>query len=110
MKKTEEQIHGKKPVAPDERGEAAAQPDISENALVNESLRQMPRIMARGLLYVCLLTVVGAAVYSVFGRIDVVVTCRAVAWPEAHKVKVHSDRSGMIDRVYIAEGAQVEKG
>ncbi|MCE5243230.1 MAG: HlyD family efflux transporter periplasmic adaptor subunit, partial [Desulfobacteraceae bacterium] len=89
---------------------AAAQPDISENALVNESLRQMPRIMARGLLYVCLLTVVAAAAYAVFGRIDVVVTCRAVAWPEAHKVKVHSDRSGMIDRVYIAEGAQVEKG
>ena len=85
-------------------------PVISENALVTENLRQMPRIMARGLLYVCMLTVFAAAAYCVFSKIDIVVTCRAVAWPEAHKVKVLSDRSGMIDRVYVAEGGEVEKG
>ena len=96
--------------APNGEEAGNAGPAISENALVTESLQRMPSIMARGLLYVCLLTVVAAALFSVFSQIDIVVECRAVAWPEALKVKVLSDRSGMIERVFASEGAAVEKG
>lgn len=82
----------------------------SENYLVTEQLQRMPSIFSRGLLYLVLLLLVVALAYSVIGEIDMVVESKSVARPESHKIKVLSDRTGYIEKIFIAEGQLVEKG
>jgi hypothetical protein len=57
----------------------AAEVPSDENFLVTEHLQKMPSIFARGLFYLILLFLAVALVYSVKGKMDVVVVCPAVA-------------------------------
>lgn len=84
-------------------------PSPSDNYLVAEHLETMPRLFARGLLYVTFLLVVVGLAYSCLAKIDIVVKCRAVARPGLHKTKVVSDRNGYIAQVFVSEGQQVER-
>jgi len=86
-----------------------AQPGPSENYLVVEHLETMPSMFARGLFYVTFLLVVVGLAYSFLAKIDVVVTCRAVARPGLHKTKVLADRNGYITQVFISEGQRIER-
>lgn len=82
----------------------------SENYLVLEHLRKMPNIFARGLVYLVLLLLITAFVFSIVCRIDVIVECQAVVRPSSHKTKIFCDSSGYIDQVYITEGQKVQAG
>ncbi len=79
----------------------------SENFLVLEHLRKMPSIFARGLLYVILLIISASLAFSLLCRIDIVVECPSVARPTSHKTKIHSDRDGYVEGIFIKEGEPV---
>ncbi|MBW2092477.1 MAG: HlyD family efflux transporter periplasmic adaptor subunit [Deltaproteobacteria bacterium] len=81
----------------------------SENFLVVENLRRMPSLFSRGLLYIVLLLLVTALLYSTLSKIDIVVECMAVARPTSHKIKLISDRNGYIEKIFITEGQEVKK-
>ena len=81
----------------------------SENALVAEHLRKMPPVFARGLVYLIVAAIAAAFVYSFFGTLDIVVECPAVARPVTGEIRVLSDRTGYLERVFIAEGQEVAK-
>jgi multidrug efflux pump subunit AcrA (membrane-fusion protein) len=82
----------------------------SENYLVVEHLQRMPSIFARGLVYITILLVLVGLLYSYLAKIDVVISCQAVARPASHKIRVLSDRDGYLAQVRVSEGQQVEKG
>ncbi len=82
----------------------------SENFLVTEHLQRMPSLFSRGLLYLIILIILVAFVYTVVSRIDIVVESRSVVRPLSHKINVLSDRDGYIEKIFISEGQTVEKG
>ena len=68
----------------EERAQAPSQDDSpSRNFLVVEQLQRMPSLFSRGLLYLLVVLLIAAVVYSVAARMDVIVSCRAVARPDA---------------------------
>jgi multidrug efflux pump subunit AcrA (membrane-fusion protein) len=81
----------------------------SENYMVIENLQRMPNIFSRGLIYLVVLILLSGLTYSLLAEIDVVVECRAVAIPDSQQIRVISDRSGTIERIFITEGQAVEK-
>jgi len=81
----------------------------SENFLVAEQLKKMPNIFARGMVYIILLMIFAALIYSLLGRIDIVVENRAVAMPETHIINISSSLSGYISKIYVSEGQSVKK-
>jgi len=81
----------------------------SENFLVTEHLQRIPNIFSRGLIYLILLILTTILIYSIFGKLDTVVECRAVARPASHKIRILSDRSGYIEQIFISEGQTVRK-
>ncbi len=89
---------------------AAPEPEVSGNYLVVEELQRMPRLLARGLLYLVVLFVAAAVIYAVAGRIDIVVQCPAMARPVSDKLAVVSAGDGVIAEVYVAAGQAVRKG
>jgi multidrug efflux pump subunit AcrA (membrane-fusion protein) len=93
------------PLIPDSRAMDAA----SENFAVSEYLRELPNVVARGLLYVIITAALSGLVYSLISKIDVVVEGKAVAKPISHMVRILSDRNGFIERIFIAEGQVVDK-
>ena len=80
----------------------------SKNYLVIENLQRMPNIFSRGLLYLMVLVLVSALLYSLLGKIDIVTECRAVARPTSRHIRILSDRNGYIEKISIAEGQRVE--
>jgi len=81
----------------------------SESFLVTEHLQRMPSIFSRGLIYLIVLILTTAFIYSVFGELDLVVESRAVARPASHKIRLLSDRSGYLEKIFISEGQSVRK-
>ena len=81
----------------------------SENFLVAEQLRRMPNLFARGLIYLTLLVILSAVIYSLLGKIDIVVESRAVALPQTHIININSSLNGYIREIYVSEGQFVEK-
>ncbi|MFX0200573.1 MAG: hypothetical protein ACFFCW_31015 [Candidatus Hodarchaeota archaeon] len=81
----------------------------SENFLVTEHLQRMPNIFSRGLVYLIVLALVTALIYSLVSKIDMVVECTSVARPLSHKIKILSDRNGYIEKIFISEGQVIEK-
>lgn len=81
----------------------------SENALVTEHLRKMPNLFSRGLIYLIILFLAVAVVYSLIGKMDVVTECQAVAIPQSDLMRVQSDRTGYLEQIYISEGDEVEQ-
>jgi multidrug resistance efflux pump len=81
----------------------------SENSLVTEHLRKMPSLFSRGLIYIIVLFLIVALVYSLVGKMDVVAECQAVAIPQSDLMRVQADRTGYIEQIYIAEGEEIEK-
>jgi hypothetical protein len=65
----------------------AAEVPSDENFLVTEHLQKMPSIFARGLFYLILLFLAVALVYSIKGKVDIVVVCPAVARLDTERVK-----------------------
>jgi hypothetical protein len=62
-----------------------------ENFLVAEHLQKMPSLFARGLLYLILLFLGVGLVYSIYGKIDIVVVCPAVVRMEEGKTDLYMD-------------------
>lgn len=81
----------------------------SENFLVSEQLQKMPSVFSRGLIYVIVLLLAASLVYSLVGKIEIVVECRAVARPVSHEMRVLSDRTGYLESVFVQEGQEVAK-
>ncbi|MBW2060996.1 MAG: HlyD family efflux transporter periplasmic adaptor subunit [Deltaproteobacteria bacterium] len=81
----------------------------SENYLVIENLQRMPSLFSRGLLYLVLLALLTALIYSLVSKIDLVIECMSVARPTSHKIRLLSDRNGYIEKVFVQEGQTVEK-
>jgi len=81
----------------------------SENSLVTEHLRRMPNLFSRGLVYLIVLFLIVAFVYSLVGKMDIVAECQAVAIPQSDLMRVQSDRTGYIEQIYISEGEEIEK-
>ena len=81
----------------------------SKNYLVIDNLQRMPNIFSRGLLYLIVLALFSALIYSLLGEIDIVTECRAVAKPISYQTGVISDRNGYITKVSVSEGQVVEK-
>ncbi len=82
----------------------------SENFLVTEHLQRMPSLFSRGLLYLMILIIIVAFVYIVVSKIDIVVESRSVVRPLSHKINILSDRDGYIEKIFISEGQEVDKG
>ncbi|MEW5801687.1 MAG: HlyD family efflux transporter periplasmic adaptor subunit [bacterium] len=82
----------------------------SENYLVTEHLQKMPSLFARGLVYVIVLMLAVALVYSLVSKIDIVVEALSLARPVSHKIRVVSDRTGYIVDIGISEGQNIQKG
>lgn len=76
--------------------------------LVSGYLERMPNIFSRGVLYILILVLVAALVYSLASKIDIIVEARGVVQPTAHKSSVVADRDGYIERIYISEGEVVK--
>lgn len=81
----------------------------SENFMVTEHLQRLPTIFSRGLIYLIVLILAAALIYSNFAKLDIVIECRAVVRPASHKIRILSDRSGYIEQVFISEGQTVRK-
>jgi len=81
----------------------------SANFLVTEQLQKMPGIFSHGLFFLILIMLCAALLYSVFGKIDIVIESMSVTRPESHKIRILSDRNGYIEKIYISEGEVVEK-
>lgn len=81
----------------------------SENFLVTEHLQRMPNIFSRGLIYLVVLAVFTALLYSLLAKIDRVVKTDAIARPTSHIIRVVSDRDGYIEKIFISEGETVEQ-
>ena len=81
----------------------------SENYLVTEHLQRMPKPISRGIIYILVLILLVALVYSLISKIDIVVESRSVVQPFSHKIKVLSDREGYIEKIFISEGQNIEK-
>ena len=81
----------------------------SESYVVSEYIRRMPNIISRGLIYIVVTVVLSAVVYSLVGKMDVVVEGKAVARPISHKIRILSDRSGFLERIFIKEGQVIDK-
>ena len=71
-----------------------------ENYLVVRNLQRMPSLYSRGILYIVLLFVAAAVIYSILSKIDVVVESHAVARPVSHMMKILSDRDGYIEKIF----------
>ena len=82
----------------------------SKNTQVIEHLQKMPNIFSRGLVYIMALLLVTSLVYSLLGKIDVVAECQAIVRPLTHKIRILSDRSGYLERIFITEGQEVKQG
>jgi multidrug efflux pump subunit AcrA (membrane-fusion protein) len=80
-----------------------------ENYFVAEHLQRMPNLFARGLIYLVILVILSAFVYSLVAKIDMVAECQAVTRPQSHKIRILSDRSGYIEKIFISEGDVVTK-
>ncbi len=80
-----------------------------ESYVVSEYIRRMPNIISRGLIYIIVTVVLSAVVYSFVGKMDVVVEGKAVARPISHKIRILSDRSGFLERIFIEEGQAIDK-
>ncbi len=81
----------------------------SENFFVIQHLQRVPTIISRGLVYLIVLVLLTAFIYSVASKIDIVVTGNAVARPASHKIKILSDRNGFLERIFIQEGQTINK-
>ena len=81
----------------------------SENFFVTEHLQRMPNIFSRGLVYIVVLVLLTAFVYSVLARIDIVAESKSVARPTTHKIRILSGRNGYIEKIFISEGQAVEE-
>jgi len=81
----------------------------SKNYLVIENLQRMPNIFSRGLLYLMILSLLSALIYSLLGKIDMVTVGRAVARPTSDQKRILSQRNGYIEKIFISEGQIVEK-
>jgi HlyD family secretion protein len=82
----------------------------ADNYLVSEHLQQMPSLFARGLIYIVVLLLLTSLVYSLLSKIDIVVESRAVARPSSHKIRVIAGHTGFIEKIFISEGRNVQKG
>ena len=51
----------------------------SENYLVAEHMQKMPSLVARGVLYLVVLSILVGLAYSIIGTMDIVIQCPAVA-------------------------------
>jgi len=51
----------------------------SENSFVTEHLQRMPNIFSRGLIYLTVMLLAVALLYSILGKMDIVAECQAVA-------------------------------
>ena len=81
----------------------------SENFVVTEHLQRMPKIYSRGLIYLIVIILNVALIYSLLSKIDVVSECSTVARPSSHKIKILSDREGYLEQIFISEGYKIEK-
>lgn len=81
----------------------------SEDYLVAEQLQRMPNIFARGLIYLFILAVFAAFAYSLLAKIDIVAECRSIVRPESHMIRILSDRSGYIEKIFLSEGQTIKK-
>ncbi|MEW6378741.1 MAG: HlyD family efflux transporter periplasmic adaptor subunit [bacterium] len=82
----------------------------SENYLVTEHLQRMPNLFARGLIYIMVLMLAVALVYSLLSKIDIVVEGLSLARPDSPAIRVLSDRNGYLEKIAISEGQRIEKG
>ncbi len=81
----------------------------SENFLVTEHLQRMPGIFSRGLIYLIVMILIAALVYSLVCRIDIVVESNSVARPASHIIKILSGRDGYIEEIFVSDGEKVEE-
>lgn len=81
----------------------------SENYTVMEQLQRMPNIFARGLIYIFILVVFAAFIYSFLVEIDIVAECPSIVRPESHIIRILSDRSGYIEKIFIHDGQTIKK-
>jgi HlyD family secretion protein len=81
----------------------------SENSLVSEHLQKMPSLFSRGLIYLIVILLAVSFIYSLVGKMDIVVECPAVARSVSHEMRVLSDRTGYLENVFVVEGQEVAK-
>ena len=80
-----------------------------ESYVVSEYIKRLPNVIARGLIYIIVTVVLSVVVYSLVGKMDVVVEGKAVARPISHKIRILSDRRGFLERIFIKEGQLIDK-
>jgi len=93
-----------------EKRECGPHNTAGESFAVDEYLQRAPGIISRGLVYIIVLLVAAALVYSYSSIIDIIVEAPSVVMPQSDKIKVVADRSGYIERIFIAQGEKLKEG
>lgn len=88
----------------------SAQPNAADaSEPVNELFQELPPLLARGLVYLLLVLLTTAGIYSYFGTVNDVVRAPAVAVPQGLIRPVQAGVAGKVTRLVVREGAEVEK-
>jgi multidrug efflux pump subunit AcrA (membrane-fusion protein) len=70
----------------------------------------MPRLLARGLIYLIAGFVVCAFFWAALGQVDVVVTAHGTVIPLGEVVKVQTQFPGVVSQIFVREGQEVAIG
>lgn len=84
--------------------------DPLESAVAIEMIENMPSYLARGTVYIMILAVLTAFLYSYFGKMDVVVQGHGKLIPEGDAEVVQAATNGIVRSILVKEGDVVKKG
>lgn len=81
-----------------------------EDSHLSDTLKKLPSYVTRGLLYLMGLFLIIALFWAAMNRIDVTVTTHAVIIPEDKVKVIQADIPGIVERITVGEGENVNKG
>ncbi len=108
----DKEVDKTKPPEPEQEDFARNQEvvQVSANSQDYEVLEEMPNVLARGLVYIIAAFCICALLWSILGKVDMVVTSKGVVTPLGDVVKVQSEFSGTISEIFAREGQEVAAG
>lgn len=77
---------------------------------VSEVIARMPWWVSRGLLYLIISFLITALLWAGFSMVDVVVESRGALVPEGYVKPAQSAGGGVVQNLFVQEGAAVERG
>ena len=73
-------------------------------------LPRLPLLLARGAVYILILSLIAAATWAFLARVDVVVECRGAVIPEGEPIRIESPLAGILVEFPVEVGMRVAAG